>query len=400
MDRPSDTAFPGVRLRSNSVLESGRLAAPPNSAVGTEATNSPDVSRRRSSSNSSSSGGGKENPDANKSSSKEASSFAARAAHRKSDPTRHAMSWKSGDPSCVESPSTPKMGSARRASTKSVTKPLKKSRSSEGMQRLSSQSTMDIVSPVPIAVAPKTEYQKKLLITDESDTYLRVRDILCRERRNPVWLQRLTEFAKKTHNGDILLFWLLHNAMLEKPSMKDKIAAHLIKCYIREGAPSEINVSSRMRRELLHAYTQCGNNNVPVELFAKVIKEVEQMIEQNMGSFFHDKRAFWKRQVAWNKKDTATSLQVPTTSPYYAALSRGRVLSEGSITTNTCDDSIANDDEDDSAVEATTPEVMNKWLSGGDESLEKALQSSRGSGDLVEEVIDALRRVTEEDSSS
>jgi hypothetical protein len=120
----------------------------------------------------------------------------------------------------------------------------------------------------------------------------------------------------------MVTFWLLANSFSVNPNpkMRDRVAAHLIKSYLTTGAPSEVrenrirvvfvclfvffflcilivvvspflqlNIASRLRKQTLDLYTK-NKSDVPPKFFDKVMKEVELLIEQNMGSFFERKR--------------------------------------------------------------------------------------------------------------
>jgi hypothetical protein len=205
------------------------------------------------------------------------------------------------------------------------------------------------------------EYEEdNLAHVDAASASLRVRDVLRAKSNN---FSSLVEYAKRSHNEDMVMFWALVENYASKTESSSavevrRMAEHITKCYLRVGAEREINVSARLRLKVISQLDKVRQEDsdcrLPASLFQETQREVEILMDTNLEGFINNRRSFWKRQVAWDTAETSAGPRA--------------------------------------AANASDEEVMLKIASGGDLVLENLLAGS--SVKSVEQIVQAIMQGT------
>ena len=105
--------------------------------------------------------------------------------------------------------------------------------------------------------------------------------------QHPVCVEIIKDELERTHSGENAMFYLhaIRYRTLTNKQLRRRIARSLVDTYIVEGAPQQINISTRQRDAILAAINKKSEDAITPSLFREAEREVSLLMDSNLKPF-------------------------------------------------------------------------------------------------------------------
>ena len=145
---------------------------------------------------------------------------------------------------------------------------------------------------------------------------------------HPLCVEIVKDELERTHSGENAMFYLhaIRYRTLSHKQLRRRIARALVDTYIVEGAPQQINISTRQRDAILAAVAKKGDEAITASLFREAEREVSLLMDSNLKPFVGSSR---HRLAVWcyHAIDISAALECVVSSDRDAAAGGNRLSS-------------------------------------------------------------------------